>query len=299
MKLNRRILSFAALGAFACTAASATTIVDGVQSATGGTITSFSTAGAGTATTTISAYNSANAAASISCPVGDTCSGPTLYEIDLGVSVSDNGSLTLTNQSTSNGTVYIRCLETALGAAPGCPTGSGATGNGIALVGELGYAIYDAFTGSTATSAAVLSGTDTSVFYAPVTTTAVVQGVKYSVLPVTSAGSTFSGTNTASIPMGEAYASTDSAWASESAAYATNPVTLNISLAGDISSGTSDNNIGQSNNVDNLAGQVTAQYLFSYTETSTSATPEPTTMVLMGGALLGVGLIRRRQVKRG
>jgi len=42
---------------------------------------------------------------------------------------------------------------------------------------------------------------------------------------------------------------------------------------------------------------VTVQYDYSYTIPS-SSTPEPFTMSLMGGALLAVGLVRRRSIKR-
>lgn len=49
----------------------------------------------------------------------------------------------------------------------------------------------------------------------------------------------------------------------------------------------------------NATGQVGGTLAILYDYTSASATPEPTSMVMMGGALIGLGLIGKKRLKKG
>jgi hypothetical protein len=116
----------------------------------------------------------------------------------------------------------------------------------------------------------------------------------------------YTGSGTANVAFGEVYEASDptgsnftTSWASEAAAYTGGTVNLTLALnasyqAGSVTSGIT---IGSTNTAAINGGTVTAEYIFDYSEaqnTVPGSTPEPATLFLMGSALVGIGLIRKR-----
>jgi hypothetical protein len=71
----------------------------------------------------------------------------------------------------------------------------------------------------------------------------------------------------------------------------TDPLTFYLSTATAINTSITG---GNNNEVQNTQVTETIDVLYDYTSSTTTGTPEPTTMALMGGALLGLGLLGKR-----
>jgi len=71
-----------------------------------------------------------------------------------------------------------------------------------------------------------------------------------------------------------------------------------FTLSGTTAGGTSFQTAGTNNEVLTTNGTTSYTVEVDYTYTAASGTPEPTTMILLGSSLLGLGLIRRKSVKQ-
>jgi hypothetical protein len=281
MTTFRRILTGSALVLAIAGFAGADTI-NSVQVATGGVIGGLASpsipAGAqNTGTASVSGFNQAAANASIVCPSGFTCSTATLYEIDLGIVANTSGSLNISN--TSGGSALI-----------GCFTGDCSTSatSGIAAEGQASLAVIDPNSKNKGFSNQPTFTVATNFF----------DGVNLvNDLQVATGTTPESGTNIVNIALHSIYNSTtDGTWSADSATYSVNPVNFNLVLSGAAQLGNTPNGVTTNTNVAAVSsGQITVDYDFSYTETAIpSGTPEPATMALMGGALLGLGLLGKR-----
>jgi hypothetical protein len=286
MTTFRRILTGTVL-VLAISGLAGASIIDSIQTATGGTIGALAApsipAGAqNTGTASVSGFDQTAANGSIVCPVGFTCSTATLYEIDLGIVANTSGSMNITNSTGSS--AFVDCF----------------TGNcskslpnaGIAAEGTASLQVVDPNTQN--------QGFGNKPTFTTSTDAADTVNNSNALLISSAATTAESGTNVVTIPVGDIYDSTNDAnWLSDIVAYTTNPVNFNLTLSGSQQIGSAPVGVGTSNTVANLSsGQITVNYDFSYTETSNSATPEPATMALMGGALLGLGLIGKKRFKK-
>jgi len=274
--------------------ASADTILE-TQTQTG-TLPSFSSPPTpNTNTATFAGFDQTAANNSIVCPVGFTCGTAVLYEIDLGLSANTSGQVTVSNSNPSNQNIY--CISAVNGDT--C-SGSGATAtNGVSVAGTINLDVVDPNMNE------VLAFNNAPTFTVATTNVSGSNAGRKNYIIITgSAGvtgmTTYSGTGNPTDPISDIYDSTnDPTWSADSAAYIGGTVTLDLTLSGNQEIGSAATGVNPvSSSASITGGTVTADYLFSYTETSNSTTPEPTTMVLMGGALLGIGLIRKRKANR-
>jgi len=254
----------------------------GDQAATGGTVGAFGS----TATTTFTGFSesAANAAVAAACSglgAGWSCSTASVYEVELGLTLNATGSYTVSGSGT------IAC-DSSLGS---CPTGIGATSsNGVAAATDVSVTAYDPLSNEVlAYSSAIVD--------LPTNTLVGTGSTKHNLFTLTVNPTTVTGSGTAVSPEGDLYDNTDASWASEITAYSAANVTLNLGVSGTYSNGTATSTIAQSASVAVTSGQAYVDYLYSYTENYTSL-PEPTTMFLMGSALLGAGLLRKRVKKQ-
>jgi len=292
----RRLVSITAFLGLVSGIASASTIVDSTQTPASTALTASSSppnvtgpGGTPSESVGINGYSQANANAAIAaaCPVGFVCSTASLYQIDLFITANTSGSLTVTN---TGGPTAIPCINSV----PTCD-GSGATAtNGVSLEGNLTLNTYDPL------------GTDVLVDNNAVTFTVATNSVtgsgggKLNYLTIGAGNTNESGTGLITDASPDAYDSSQGAlWTSAVATYScatANCVNLNLFLSGSSSIGNPQPaGVGSTNNIDSITGgSVNAVYLFSYTETQISGTPEPATLFLMGSALVGIGLLRKR-----
>jgi len=294
MTTLRRFLTGTAVLVLASASIVSASIIDSIQTATGGTLPAMGSGNTppppNTGTASVSAFDpiAANNAIQASCPTGFTCSGPTLFEIDLGLTASLSGSLNLTNNT--SGTLAIPCIS-GLGQ---CDTSSSTNGNGVSVEGLANLVINDpnmnnVGPGNLATflQSTNMIGTDACT------------GNSHNNCLVIGTGTTpLSGSNSVSDPLSELYQISDSNWLIESAPYNTpnTSVGFGLSLSSQVTIGQPEpGGLGSNSNMALLnSGAIDVQYQYEYSETLTSTTPEPTTFFLLGSALVGLGLAGKR-----
>lgn len=236
----------------------------------------------------------AQALVTAACPPGFTCTFEALQEIDLGLSVTTSGTVSIVSSNST--TTTIGCFLTG---SDNCTTGGGGTGaGGVAVEGTLALTATDSLGN-------MVLATGPTASFSPIATNSG-SGVNKVLNVAANSNTPYSGNGSAGVALGEIYATSDptgsdfsTTWANEAAAYTGGTVNLNLGLnasyqAGSVTSGIT---VGGTNTATINGGTVTADYIFDYTETQNTvpgSTPEPATLFLMGSALVGIGLIRKR-----
>jgi len=302
MTTLRRIFTGTALLALAISTASATTIIELGTEQSFGNIPTF--VAPGTNSTSAQQYSvaSANAAIAATCPAGYSCGTANLYEIDL--SLTANLSATVTVANTSGGTSYIGPIGYTSPGSPGTDNGTfghPTSGTDVAEVATI--LVNDALNSSEIVVVPTFSIASTNEFKTKGTgagcSGAAIATAFVNCLAIPTGGKTFSGTGTDT--EGASYSSTDANWATESSTYTgAGTVPFSLVLTGSTDTGaipagtTIPTNIAA---VSALSDGLVVTYDYSYTATlipPPPSTPEPTTFVLMGGALVGFGLICKK-----
>jgi len=305
MATNRRIFaSLAPLAACAFLIAgnAGATSVTGSETVFGN-ITGFSS---GTSSSTSAAQFNA-ATATVICPNGYTCGPAVLYEIDFSLTTPLAGSVTVANSSSTQ-TGYYASATGFPGTYNGSPTAGGPNTTGTSVQQTVGVTLSDPLNSDLIDTAPVVD-IPTSNQYKKTggsptggcggTGSASSSNFINCLVVPTSSSTNYSGTGTDT--EGSTYSTGDAGWATESTPYS-GPGTVSFGLAAaapGTTNGTATGNglsVGTNTaSITSLTDALSVTYDYTYTETliPTSA-PEPTTMLLMGGALLGLGLVRRK-----
>jgi hypothetical protein len=289
MNIFRRTLiatAPAALGVLLFAGGASATTITGSTSSQG----SNGAFGAGT-TGSVSAgqFNQAaiDAAIAAACPVTDTCSGSTLVEIDFSLTVNTTATVTLSN--TNAGTSYVGPLS-GLNGTYGSPT------SGFA-VGQLTTVdLNDPVTGTIVEDVPTFNAATTNEFRSSTCTGTAVATAFTNCLAVAHGGQTYSGTGTAT--------DTGSYTGDLSGVVGTyvgaGSVNFGLSSIGGTVNGRLPSNVGISTNtatIQALTNSLTVSYIYTYDDTvNPTGAPEPTTMALVGGALLAIGLVRKKRL---
>jgi len=264
----------------------------GTQGATGD-IPGF--AAPGDNSTSAAKWNAAasNSAIQAGCPTGYTCGAATLYEIDF--TITGNLSSTVTISNTTGASAQIQPIG-----------GQGGTfshpSSGVAVDSSATLELSDPLSSDLVVTVPTFS-ISTNTEYKSVGGTGCTGTANKSsfinCLNVAAGSTTFSGPGTATNSGG--YFSTDSTWATEAAAYTgSGDVNFTLTLTGSSTSGTLPTGVTIPTNIASiqaLTDGLQVGYDYSFTETLNPSTPEPTTFVLFGGALVGLGLLGKRLKK--
>jgi PEP-CTERM motif-containing protein len=291
-KLRRMIqiaASTAMMFGLAAGVADASTLLD--YTVTGNVaLLSTATANPNSETVSFAGFSAAQAQTVVTanCPSGFTCSFGSLQEIDLGLNVATSGTVSIVSSVSTAGT--IGCFLTG---SDNCSTGNSSTG--VAVEGLLSVTATDPLGNSVLATGPIPS-------FSPIATNSGFNTTK--VLNVAgNSSNTYSGSGTYNPGTSEIYDTTDptgspytTTWAQEAAAYTGGNVNLALNLgatyqAGSVTGGIT---VGGTNTAVINSGTVTAEYFFNYTESAIGSTPEPATLFLMGSALVGIGLLRKR-----
>jgi len=265
--------------------ASATTVITGTTSTFG----SNGAFGAGT-TGSVSAgqFNQAatDAAIQAACPAGFTCSGSTLTEIDFTLTVNTQAAVTLSN--TNAGTAYVGPLAGENGTF-GNPT------SGFAVSQLTTIDLNDAINQGIVEDIPTFSAATTNEFKSSTCSGTAVSSAFTNCLAVAHGGQSYSGTGTDS----QSGSYTGDLSGLLSTYVGSGQVAFTLSSIGGTENGRLPTNVGISSNtatIEALTNSLAVTYDYSYTETAIPSTPEPTTMALVGGALLAIGLVRKKRI---
>ena len=255
-----------------------------------GDIPSF-TMGTGSSTTA-SQFNAPaiNAAIQAACITdGHVCSTLTLTNIDFTLSTTNTINVSAINSSGS--TQYIA-------PAPGYGgTFAGGATSGTAVLAKETITASDSIS-SLLVNPTLFVATNTSRVRGTCATGTVTAGNFQNCLAVANGGATFSGT--ASDSGSASYLSSDANWATVLSTYVgSGTVAFTLDSSTSTSNGTLYGASGVSNSATEhfIANGLQVAYTYTYDDTTTTV-PEPTAIALMGAALVGIGLIRRRRTTR-
>lgn len=290
MNLIRRTLVAGTLVSLAVGVASADTIMtESGTSSTFGNLSTITVPNSGTITAGQFDQVGTNAAIQAACPVGDTCSALTLTEIDFTLTTNLSASVSVANSTGT--TAYIGSIGGENGLF-GSPT------SGFAVAQDTTVTLSDPLTAS------LLENFPT---FSEATTTELVKtncgagtanaGNFENCLAVAAGGQTFSGTGTDT--QTAVYLSGAITSPVLSTYVGTGNVSFGVATSGGTSNGTLQAGVTIPTNsatVTSLVDALQVTYDYTYTEDIPSGSaPEPTTMVLLGGALLGIGFFRNKR----
>jgi hypothetical protein len=287
MNIIRTLLPVSVLAIALGSSASATIITVSSGTYSGAFATNFPSLGSpGSENVTVQQFDAfdANAAIQTNCPVTDLCSALTLTAINFTLNGIVDGTLTFNNTNSTSVNVTPTCSPTCQLAT--ATADLGLTDQNGALVGSS----FPSFNLTTSFSIAANSsvtktgtGTDSETgsinALTGVVSNSLNQPESNSPLTSTQISNTYV-FNTIGFNGG------------------TDVVTLSGMLTGfETQPGQIPNNVNISNNTETLdsASSASIQYVYSYSDTVIpTGTPEPTTMLLFGSALVGLGLLRNR-----
>lgn len=303
MTTIRRVLSTlapVALGAMLMAGSAAATPIT-VTISVFGDIPSFTLGGANTSTS-VSKFDAAavNLAIQGACATGHTCTPLTLNEIDFTLNSTTDVTLNAQNNSTT-ALGYIA----PIGYLAGVSLGQNGTFGSPASALNFGAANIVTASDSITTGLAVahptliVNGNTTAKRTTCSTTGSAATSANYlNCLSIATGGKTFTGTvSDAGVGV---YLATDTNWGTVLGQYVgTGTTGFTLSSTISTANGPTFGLAGLSNVATEqlIAGGFEVDYTYTYDDTANSGVPEPTTMALMGIALLGVGLVRRRSAR--
>jgi len=286
MKLFRRTViatAPAALGVLLFAGGASATTITGSTSANGN-IVAFSAGSSSSVSANQFNQTALDAAIQSACPVGDVCSGSTLTEIDFSLTVNLTAAVGVLN---SNGTTsYLKSIG-GLNGTFNAPT------SGTAIQEEATIDLNDGISGVVEDIPTFSVATTNEFKSASCSGTGATAGSFYNCLAVTTGSHSFSGTGTDT----ETGSYTGDLSGETSTYVGAGMVTYALSSTGGETNNTLPANVTIPTNsagVTALSNALVVTYDYSYTETQN--TPEPTTMALVGGALLAIGIIRKKRI---
>jgi len=290
MNTLRRFTNFAAIGLGALlfvSSASATTITQ--TTTVFGNIPSLTAPASGSTSAAQFNATTTNTAIQSACAAGHTCSALTLIEIDFAITANLSASVTVAN---STGTTQFINSISGSGGVFGAPT------SGFAVAEVATVTLGDGITSGLAVAVPTFSVATNVERKKACAGTPATSGNFANCLSIGTAGASFSGTGT---DMGSgSYMTSDSTLtgAVSTEYVGAGSVSFSLDIAGATNNGTLPAGVTIPTNtaaLTALTNGLEVDYIYTYTDTITSSAPEPSTMLLFGGALLGAGLLRRRR----
>ncbi len=246
---------------------------------------------AGPQTTSANQFNATaiNASITAACAAGYTCSALTLNQIDFTLHATND--VTVGVENTAKSTKYIASISGSEGTYLG-----GAT-SGTALLAQEQVTASDSITTDLVIANPTLSVATDTRRVSPKCGSGSATALNFqNCLAVAPGGRHFTGT--ASDSGSASYLSSDANWATVLSTYVgSGTVGFTLDSSTSTANGTLYGASGVSNSATEyfIANGLKVAYTYTYDETPI---PEPTAMALMGAALVGLGLIRRRRTTR-